>query len=161
MPPLSGPARRGPHRAGPGRTELPRGEQGEIHVRSAGVMAGYWKRPDLTAEVLRDGWLHTGDVGYLDEDGYLYLADRLKDVIIVVGGHVYPSEVEDLLLTHPAIARCAVFGVRDGQEAEHVHAAVVAVRDTGRTSRRSAGSSRRARAGCTRRRPCTSCPRSR
>ncbi|MFJ3214980.1 AMP-binding protein [Kitasatospora sp. NPDC086801] len=107
-------------------TELPTGEQGEIHVRSATVMAGYWKRPDLTAEVLHDGWLHTGDIGYLDADGYLYLADRLKDKIIVVGGHVYPSEVEDLLLTHPAIAQCAVFGVRDAQEAEHVHVAVVA-----------------------------------
>ncbi|MFJ4592596.1 MULTISPECIES: AMP-binding protein [unclassified Kitasatospora] len=107
-------------------TELPTGEQGEIHVRSDTVMAGYWKRPDLTAEVLRDGWLNTGDIGYFDADGYLYLADRLKDKIIVVGGHVYPSEVEDLLLTHPAIAQCAVFGVRDAQEAEHVHVAVVA-----------------------------------
>ncbi|MFJ2864380.1 AMP-binding protein [Kitasatospora sp. NPDC087314] len=106
-------------------TELPAGEQGGIFVRSATLMAGYWKRPDLTAEVLRDGWLDTGDIGYLDEDGYLYLADRLKDTIIVVGGHVYPSEVEDLLLTHPAIAQCAVFGVRDAQEAEHVHVAVV------------------------------------
>ncbi|MFJ3217475.1 AMP-binding protein [Kitasatospora sp. NPDC086801] len=106
-------------------TGLPTGEQGEVYIRSAGLMAGYWKRPDLTAEVLRDGWLHTGDVGYFDADGYLYLADRVKDLIIVVGGHVYPSEVEDLLLTHPAIARCAVFGVRDAQEAEHVHVAVV------------------------------------
>ncbi|MEV7775792.1 AMP-binding protein [Kitasatospora sp. NPDC086791] len=106
-------------------TELPTGEQGEIHVRSATVMAGYWKRPDLTAEVLRDGWLNTGDIGYLDGDGYLYLADRLKDKIIVVGGHVYPAEVEELLLTHPAIAQCAVYGVRDAQEAEHIHVAVV------------------------------------
>ncbi|MET8543734.1 AMP-binding protein [Kitasatospora sp. NPDC004799] len=106
-------------------TDLPTGEQGEIHLRSAAVMAGYWKRPDLTAEVLRDGWLNTGDVGYFDEDGYLYLSDRAKDLIIVVGGHVYPSEVEDLLVTHPAVARCAVFGVRDDQEAEHVHVAVV------------------------------------
>lgn len=106
-------------------TDLPTGEQGEIHLRSDTVMAGYWKRPDLTAQVLRDGWLNTGDVGYFDEDGYLYLSDRAKDLIIVVGGHVYPSEVEDLLLTHPAVARCAVFGVRDDQEAEHVHVAVV------------------------------------
>ncbi|MFF2951665.1 AMP-binding protein [Kitasatospora sp. NPDC057965] len=106
-------------------TDLPTGEQGEIHLRSGTVMAGYWKRPDLTAAVLRDGWLNTGDVGYFDEDGYLYLSDRAKDLIIVVGGHVYPSEVEDLLLTHPAVARCAVFGVRDDQEAEHVHVAVV------------------------------------
>ncbi|WP_316527209.1 AMP-binding protein [Kitasatospora brasiliensis] len=111
----------------PEGTDLPTGEQGEIHLRSANVMAGYWKRPDLTAAVLHDGWLNTGDVGYFDEDGYLYLADRVKDLIIVVGGHVYPSEVEDLLLTHPAVARCAVFGVRDDQEAEHVHVAVVPV----------------------------------
>ncbi|MFI2611653.1 AMP-binding protein [Kitasatospora sp. NPDC018619] len=106
-------------------TDLPVGEQGEVHLRSATVMAGYWKRPDLTAAVLHDGWLNTGDVGYFDEDGYLYLADRVKDLIIVVGGHVYPSEVEDLLVTHPSVARCAVFGVRDDQEAEHVHVAVV------------------------------------
>ncbi|MFD9685749.1 AMP-binding protein [Kitasatospora sp. NPDC059088] len=106
-------------------TVLPAGEQGEIHVRSATLMAGYWKQPELTAEVLRDGWLDTGDIGYLDADGYLYLADRLKDLIIVVGGHVYPTEVEELLLTHPAIAQCAVYGVRDDQQAEHVHAVVV------------------------------------
>lgn len=106
-------------------TDLPTGEQGEIHLRSDVVMAGYWKRPDLTAAALRDGWLNTGDVGYFDEDGYLYLSDRVKDLIIVVGGHVYPSEVEDLLVTHPTVARCAVFGVRDDQAAEHVHVAVV------------------------------------
>ncbi|MEV7601162.1 AMP-binding protein [Kitasatospora sp. NPDC089797] len=106
-------------------TDLPAGEQGAVHVRSATIMAGYWKRPDLTAQVLHDGWLDTGDVGYLDADGYLYLADRLKDLIIVVGGHVYPTEVEELLLTHPGIAQCAVYGVRDEQQAEHVHAAVV------------------------------------
>ncbi|MFD8703948.1 AMP-binding protein [Kitasatospora sp. NPDC059648] len=106
-------------------TVLPAGEQGEVHVRSATLMAGYWKQPELTAQVLRDGWLDTGDIGYFDADGYLYLADRLKDLIIVVGGHVYPTEVEDLLLTHPAIAQCAVFGVRDTQDAEHVHVAVV------------------------------------
>ncbi|MFD8478421.1 AMP-binding protein [Kitasatospora sp. NPDC059673] len=105
--------------------DLPTGEEGEIHLRSEAVMAGYWKQPELTAAVVRDGWLHTGDVGYFDEDGYLYLSDRVKDLIIVVGGHVYPSELEDLLVTHPTVARCAVFGVRDEQETEHVHVAVV------------------------------------
>ncbi|MER5862927.1 AMP-binding protein [Kitasatospora sp. NPDC002040] len=104
---------------------LPADQVGEIHVRSRGLMAGYWKRPDLTAEVLRDGWLKTGDIGYLDRDGYLYLADRSSDKIIVVGGHVHPSEVEDLLLTHPAVAQAAVLGIRDDQEVEHVHAVVV------------------------------------
>ncbi|MFI9203145.1 AMP-binding protein [Streptomyces sp. NPDC053048] len=107
-----------------GRT-LPPGAEGEIQVRSPGVMPGYWKRPDLTAEVLRDGWLRTGDIGYLDDDGYLFVVDRLKDVIIVVGGHVHPTELEELLLSHPAVARCAVFGTRDADAAEHVHAAVV------------------------------------
>ncbi|MFJ4187359.1 AMP-binding protein [Kitasatospora sp. NPDC089509] len=106
-------------------TELPVGEQGEVHVRSSMIMAGYWKLPELTAQVLHDGWLDTGDVGYFDTDGYLYLADRLKDLIIVVGGHVYPTEVEELLLTHPDVAQCAVYGVRDEQQAEHVHVAVV------------------------------------
>ncbi|MFD7641536.1 AMP-binding protein [Kitasatospora sp. NPDC059795] len=105
--------------------EVPTGEQGEIHLRSDAIMAGYWKQPELTAKVIQDGWLNTGDVGYFDEDGYLYLSDRAKDLIIVVGGHVYPSEVEDLLVTHPTVARCAVFGVRDDQETEHVHVAVV------------------------------------
>ncbi len=106
-------------------TDLPTGEQGEIHVRSRSIMAGYWKRPELTAQVLRDGWLNTGDIGYLDQDGYLYLADRRTDKIIVVGGHVYPSEVEDLLLTHPDIAQCTVLGLGDAEESERVHAVVV------------------------------------
>ncbi|GHI02137.1 fatty acid--CoA ligase [Streptomyces cellostaticus] len=106
-------------------TTLPPGERGEVQVRSPYVMHGYWKQPELTAEVLRDGWVHTGDVGYLDEDGYLYIVDRLKEMIVVVGGHVYPAELEDLLLSHPAVARCAVFGSRDEESVEHVHAAVV------------------------------------
>ncbi|GAA3173418.1 MULTISPECIES: AMP-binding protein [Streptomyces] len=107
-----------------GRT-LGAGETGEIHVRSAGVMTGYWKDPERSAEVLvGDGWLRTGDIGFLDEDGRLYLADRAKDVIIVVGGHVHPLEIEDLLHTHPDVAQCAVYGVRT-DDGEEVHAAVV------------------------------------
>ncbi|RLU83109.1 fatty acid--CoA ligase [Streptomyces griseocarneus] len=106
-------------------TTLPPGEQGEIQVHTPHMMPGYWKQPELTAEVLRDGWVHTGDVGYLDEDGYLYIVDRIKEMIVVVGGHVYPAELEDLLLTHPAVAQCTVFGTRDEESAEHVHAAVV------------------------------------
>ncbi|MGF1425107.1 AMP-binding protein [Kitasatospora sp. LaBMicrA B282] len=107
-----------------GRT-LPAGEEGEVHARTRGAMRGYWKQPELTAEVLRDGWVRTGDIGYLDQDGYLFLVDRRKDVIIVVGGHVYPSEVEELLLAHPGVAQCAVFAVRDEDATEHVHAAVL------------------------------------
>ncbi|MGW8374869.1 AMP-binding protein [Streptomyces sp. ODS28] len=105
--------------------DLPPGGTGEIHVRSGQAMSGYWKQPELTEAVLRDGWVRTGDVGYLDEQGYLYIVDRLKDMVIVVGGHVYTSELEDLLLTHPDIAHCAVFGVPAENGAEEVHAALV------------------------------------
>ncbi|MFH8406042.1 AMP-binding protein [Streptomyces sp. NPDC018019] len=104
---------------------LPPDTSGEVYVRSEGMMTGYWKQPELTAQVLRDGWVRTGDVGYLDEDGYLYLVDRVKDMIIVVGGHVYPGELEDLLHSHPDIARCAVFGVRSADQVEEVHCAIV------------------------------------
>ncbi|WP_328323201.1 MULTISPECIES: AMP-binding protein [unclassified Streptomyces] len=106
-------------------TSLSPGEPGEVQVRSPYVMHGYWKQPELTAEVLRDGWVHTGDVGYLDEDGYLFIVDRIKEMIVVVGGHVYPAELEDLLLSHPAVTQCTVFGSRDEESVEHVHAAVV------------------------------------
>ena len=104
---------------------LPDGEHGEICVRSAMVMQGYWKQPRLTAEVLSDGWLHTGDVGFRDRDGYLTVVDRLKDMIVVVGGHVYTTELEDLLNTHPDVRQSAVFGVRDQDRMERVHAAVL------------------------------------
>ncbi|MEV5598515.1 AMP-binding protein [Streptomyces sp. NPDC052496] len=104
---------------------LPPDTSGEVYVRSEGMMTGYWKKPELTAQVIRDGWVRTGDVGYLDEAGYLYLMDRVKDMIIVVGGHVYPGELEDLLHTHPDIAHCAVFGVSTADAVEEVHCAVV------------------------------------
>ncbi|MET7676527.1 AMP-binding protein [Streptomyces seoulensis] len=104
---------------------LPNGEHGEICVRSAMVMQGYWKQPRLTAEVLQDGWLHTGDVGFRDDAGYLTVVDRLKDMIVVVGGHVYTTELEDLLNTHPDVLQSAVFGVRDEDRMERVHAAVL------------------------------------
>ncbi|MFG3281289.1 AMP-binding protein [Streptomyces sp. NPDC048111] len=109
-----------------GRDLLP-GEHGEICVRSAMLMKEYWKQPELTAEVLRDGWLHTGDIGFLDAEGYLTVVDRLKDMIVVVGGHVYTTELEDLLNSHPQVLQSAVFGVRDADRMERVHATVVAV----------------------------------
>ena len=90
--------------------ELPAGEPGEICARSPGVMSGYWRAPEATAEAMRDGWLHTGDVGYLDEDGYLFIVDRKKDLIIRGGFNVYPRDVEDGLLEHPAVAMAAVVG---------------------------------------------------
>ncbi|MEV6205098.1 AMP-binding protein [Streptomyces sp. NPDC051771] len=108
---------------------VPAGTQGEIVARSPGMMAGYWQQPELTAQVMRDGWVRTGDVGYLDEDGYLFLVDRCNDMIKVRGGGIYPSEVEAVLLTHPAVAQCAVFSVSDQDATEHVHAAVVPARD--------------------------------
>ncbi|MFI9270960.1 AMP-binding protein [Kitasatospora sp. NPDC052896] len=105
--------------------ELPAGGHGEICVRSDSLMLGYWKQPELTAAVLRDGWLHSGDVGYLDEEGYLYVVDRLKDLINTGGGHVYTSELEDLLNSHPEVRQSAVFGVPDENRVERVHAVVV------------------------------------
>ncbi|MCC0093622.1 AMP-binding protein [Streptomyces flavotricini] len=105
--------------------QLPAGERGEICVRSRHVMKGYWKQPELTAEVLRDGWLHTGDIGFVDADGYITIVDRLKDMIVVVGGHVYTVELEDVLNSHPQVLQSAVFGVPDANLMERVHAVVV------------------------------------
>ncbi|MFB0627444.1 AMP-binding protein [Streptomyces sp. AB3(2024)] len=104
---------------------LPAGEHGEICVRSRHVMQGYWKQPELTAEVLRDGWLHTGDIGFVDPDGYITIVDRLKDMIVVVGGHVYTVELEDVLNSHPQVHQSAVLGVPDANLMERVHAVVV------------------------------------
>ncbi|TBR16829.1 MAG: acyl-CoA synthetase, partial [Chitinophagaceae bacterium] len=103
---------------------VPVGSDGEVCVRSAGVMAGYWtdgRRDDeATAEAVRDGWMHTGDVGHLDEDGYLYVVDRIKDLIIRGGFNVYPRDVEDVLLSHPAVASAAVVGRPDPVLGEEV-----------------------------------------
>jgi len=104
---------------------LPAGEIGEITVRGPQVMMGYWDRPEATAEVLRDGWLHTGDLGRMDTDGYLFLQDRIKDVIVNMGRNVYPAMVENVLNKHPAVAATAVIGVPDPQTGEAVKAVVV------------------------------------
>ena len=101
------------------------GQMGEVVTRGDFVMAGYWNKPEATAAAIRDGWLHTGDAGYLDEDGYLYIADRLKDMIITGGENVYSAEVENALASHPAVAASAVIGVPDEQWGERVHAIVV------------------------------------
>jgi acyl-CoA synthetase (AMP-forming)/AMP-acid ligase II len=101
------------------------GEVGEVITRSDLVMRGYWNQPDKTEEALRGGWLHTGDIGYMDEDGYLYLVDRKHDKIITGGLNVYPREVEEVLSTHPAVAQSAVFGVNDPLWGEAITAAVV------------------------------------
>ena len=103
---------------------LPGGEVGEICVRSAFVMLGYWRDPELTAETTRGGWLHTGDLGYLDEDGYLFIVDRIKDLIIRGGFNVFPRDVEDALLEHPAIATAGVVGRPDEVHGEEIVAFV-------------------------------------
>jgi long-chain acyl-CoA synthetase len=99
---------------------------GEIVVKGPTVMSGYWQAPEASARTLRDGWLWTGDVGVLDHDGYLTLKDRSKDVIITGGSNVYPREVEDCLLMHPAVAEVAVIGEPDPEWGENVVAFVVA-----------------------------------
>jgi len=106
--------------------DLPTGEVGEVVVRGDVVMAGYWKQADATAEALRQGWLHTGDVGSFDADGYLTLRDRSKDLIISGGMNVYPREVEEALLRHPGVLAAAVVGRPDPEWGEAVVAFVVA-----------------------------------
>jgi len=105
--------------------ELPQGSTGEIVVRGPTVMLGYWNRPEETAQALRGGWMHTGDGGYLDEDGFLHIADRIKDMIVSGGENVYSSEVENALLSHPGVKMCAVIGVPHAQWGEAVHAVIV------------------------------------
>ncbi len=104
-------------------------EVGEIIVQSRSVMAGYWKKPELTAETIVEGWLHTGDVGYYDERGYLYIVDRKKDLIISGGENVYPREVEEVLYQHPAVSEAAVIGLPDEKWIERVHALIVLKKD--------------------------------
>jgi long-chain acyl-CoA synthetase len=104
--------------------EMPLGERGEICVRGAQVIKGYLNRPEATAETIVDGWLHTGDIGYLDEDNFLYLVDRAKDMVLRGGENVYCSEVETVLFKHDAVAECVVFSVPDERLGEEVGAAI-------------------------------------
>ena len=101
------------------------GEIGEICGKGPTLMPGYYKRPDLTAETIVDGWLHSGDAGYVDEDGFLFLVDRFKDLIISGGVNVYPKDMEEIIIQHPAISEVAVFGVPDEKWGETPVAAVV------------------------------------
>ena len=105
--------------------EVQPGELGEIIIRGPNVMLGYWNHPDETAEVLKNGWFHTGDIGKMDDDGYFYIVDRLKDMINVSGFKVYPAEVENVLYAHPAVAEVAVYGVPDKIKGEIVKASIL------------------------------------
>jgi long-chain acyl-CoA synthetase len=108
----------------PDGTQPPAGVDGEICIRSPSLMTGYWHDPAATGQAVRDGWFHTGDVGHLDEDGYLFIVDRLKDLIIRSGFNVYPRDVEEALLRHPDVAVCAVVGRPDRDRGEEVVAFV-------------------------------------
>ncbi len=105
--------------------ELPRGVVGEIITRGPHVMKGYWNRPEETSEALRGGWMHTGDLGYMDDDGFVYVVDRMKDMIITGGENVYSAEVESIIYLHPQVNMCAVIGIPDDKWGESVHAVVV------------------------------------
>ena len=98
---------------------------GEIVLQSKTVMVEYWNKPDETRDVMTDGWLHTGDIGYYDQQGYVYIADRKKDMIISGGENIYPREIEEVLYRHPAVAEAAVIGIPDEVWIERVHALVV------------------------------------
>jgi len=105
--------------------ELPVGEMGEIVTRSDCVMAGYWADPEATAKTLHGGWLHTGDVGSMDAEGFLTIKDRSKDLIISGGANIYPREIEEVLLRHPAVAECSVVGRAHAEWGEEVVAFIV------------------------------------
>jgi long-chain acyl-CoA synthetase len=113
---------------------VPLGQEGELCIRGPQVMKGYWNRPDETAIALRDGWLYTGDVARMDEDGYFYIVQRKKDMIIVSGYNVYPNEVEDVLFTHPAVLEAVVIGVPDQYRGEAVKAFIVLKPETAATT---------------------------
>jgi long-chain acyl-CoA synthetase len=110
---------------GPSGAEVARGEVGEIWARAGNFMREYWNRPGDTAAAFADGWYHTGDAGRIDAHGYLYLVDRVKDMIVTGGENVYPAEVENALASHPAVAQVAVIGIPSDEWGEAVHAIVV------------------------------------
>ncbi|MBC7899347.1 MAG: AMP-binding protein, partial [Saprospiraceae bacterium] len=105
--------------------EVASGEPGEVVIRGTNVMKGYYKRPEATAEAFRNGWFHSGDIGIMDDDGYLAIVDRKKDMILRGGYNVYPRELEEIIMTHPSVSLCAVIGVPDDRLGEEVKAFVV------------------------------------
>lgn len=111
--------------ADPDDTTLPCREIGEVCMRGPNVMLGYWEKPDVTKKTIVDGWLHTGDAGYLDDEGHLFIVDRVKDMIITGGENVYSSEVETVISQHPLVSQCAVIGIPSAEWGEAVHAIIV------------------------------------
>lgn len=108
-----------------GTKDLPDGEPGEIIAKGPTIMSGYWNNPAETENVLRDGWLFTGDIGYLDEDGHLFIVDRKKDMVLCSGFNVYPREIDELLYTHPKVLKAAAYGIPDPKRGESVKVAIV------------------------------------
>jgi long-chain acyl-CoA synthetase len=104
---------------------VPTGERGEVLIRGHNIMKGYYKRPEATAEAMRNGWFHTGDIGIIDEEGYLSIVDRKKDMILRGGYSVYPRELEDVMMTHPSVSLVAVIGIPDEKLGEEIKAFVV------------------------------------
>ena len=116
------------------RKEVPRGTTGELATRGANIMKGYWNKPDATAAVLEDGWYYSGDGAYMDDEGFVYIVDRLKDMIISGGENVYSAEVENAISLIPEVAEVAVIGVPDERWGERVHAIVVCKPNTSLTA---------------------------
>lgn len=112
-----------------GLEELPLGATGEIILKGPQIMKGYWKKPQETAQTIRDGWLYTGDTGMLDEDGFLYVVGRKKEMIIAGGYNIYPNEIDEVLYQHPAVAEACTFGIPDAYRGETVKAAIVVKKD--------------------------------
>jgi long-chain acyl-CoA synthetase len=105
--------------------DVPAGDPGEIIIRGHNVMKGYYKKPEATAEAIRGGWFHTGDIAHMDDEGYIFIMDRKKDMVLRGGFNVYPREVEDVLMTHPAVSMAAVLGVPHEALGEEVKAFVI------------------------------------
>ncbi|HQF70248.1 MAG TPA: AMP-binding protein, partial [Promineifilum sp.] len=105
--------------------DVAQGEMGEIVIKGHNIMKGYYKKPEATAEAMRNGWFHTGDIGKFDEDGFVYITDRVKDMIIRGGFNVYPREIEEVMMTHPAVSLAAVIGMPHESHGEEVKAYVI------------------------------------
>jgi long-chain acyl-CoA synthetase len=142
-------------------TEVPAGERGELCIRGPQVMLGYWNKPEATAEMIRGEWLHTGDIAIMDEDGFFRIVDRMKDMVIVSGFNVYPTEVEAVIYRHPKVSKACVVGLPDDTTGERVRPTSSRRRASPsprRSSRRGAAIRSRASPGTASRRSGSSAP---